>query len=143
MGCFSFLCKECNEPIKSNSFSGELVHLFLLEKGKPVDYMKGQYDSYARVFAESRPQVDDPSIEHHLGKSYQWKRTWSECCDLLFTKGNQDGISAIHDKCVTGEIPTTISEDDPDQGWGDYSEITAEEVCKNSYKGFENDNKIE
>ena len=36
MGCFSFICDECGEPVNSNSFDGELVELFLLKKGKVI-----------------------------------------------------------------------------------------------------------
>jgi hypothetical protein len=143
MGCFSFMCKECNEPVNSDSFSGELVHLFLLKDGKPIDYMKGQYNSYGRVFAELRPQVDDPNIKHHLGKSYQWKLPWSDVCDLMSSQSPEyHGMAAIHDRCTTGVVPTTRSEDDEYQGWGNYEDISAEEICINSYKGFKNDNEI-
>ena len=44
MGCFSFLCKECGEPILSNSFRGQQVKLFLLKNSEIIqemeDYLK-------------------------------------------------------------------------------------------------------
>ncbi|RLC08098.1 MAG: hypothetical protein DRI24_23885, partial [Deltaproteobacteria bacterium] len=129
MGCFSFLCKKCNKPINSNSFSGEPVHLFLLSEGEVIDKMEGQYDSYGRVFKPGLPQVEDPNIKHHLGQHEDWFINWRDACNLLFNNTNIDGIAAIHDKCYNGKFPTTISEDDPDQGWGEYEDVDRDVVC--------------
>ena len=63
MGCFSFICKESNEPI----ILKDAVYLFLLADGKVIEEMYGRYDEYARVRDEN-------------GKSYQWNVEWSDVC---------------------------------------------------------------
>ncbi len=50
MGCFSYICKESDKAILSDSFSGDLVRLYLLENGKVIEEMRGQYNSYGAVF---------------------------------------------------------------------------------------------
>lgn len=123
MGCFSFMCKVCNEPINSDSAQGQEVALYLLKDGKEIDSMRGEYDSYGRVF------VDEPYIEGELRKSLHWKLPWSganensdSCCSLMFSSNIGDGIAAVHKKCFIGGMiltPTTQSDNDPNQGWGD------------------------
>lgn len=109
MGCFSFICTECGKPINSSSFSGENVRLSLLEDGKVIEEMQGQYDSYGRVFDKN-------------GNSIEWKRSWDEVCDLMFDDTPHSGISAAHVKCIGENYePDKISEDDPNQGWGKYN----------------------
>ena len=114
MGCFSFLCKTCGEPINSDSESGEHCRLYLLENGKVVEEMHGQYDSYGRVFDKD-------------GESILWNRSWEDVCELMFRKDPEDqedhssGIAAIHSDCFCDMIPTTESEGDPQQGWGEYN----------------------
>jgi len=109
MGCFSFLCKECGQPINSSSFRGERCMLFLLVEGLVVESMEGEYDSYGRVFDEE-------------GESIKWGVDWSNVCELMFDKDKSNGIVAIHEDCFKGKIPMERSEDDPDQGWGDFIE---------------------
>jgi len=104
MGCFSFICKQCGNAIKSDSFSGEKVKLFLLKDGKVIEQMEGPYDSYGRVFND-----EDESI--------QWKMDWKDVCALMFDSNTENGIAAIHTKCWKNKIPITRSEDDPKQGW--------------------------
>lgn len=121
MGCFSFICKECGEPILSNSFRGQKVKLSLLEKGVVADEMSGEYNSYGCVFDED------------LKGSKDWKIPWNDVCELMFDGDKGSGIAAVHDKCYSGEVPETRSDDDPNQGWGkdgeyfnnsdDYAEI--------------------
>lgn len=107
MGCFSFLCKKTGRGVQSTSFSGEPVHLFLLKNGKILEYMFGNYNSYGQVF------------KNKLTESFEWKMEWGEVCDLMFSKDKSNGIAAIlASHFVEGEIPTTRSEDDPNQGWG-------------------------
>ena len=106
MGCFSFICKESGLPVASDSFSGDAVRMYLLENGKVVEEMRGHYDSYGRVFHADKED------------SFEWKMDWHEVCDLMFTKNEGDGIAVILEKYFTGNIPTTRSESDPDQGWG-------------------------
>ena len=107
MGCFSFLCKACGKSIKSNSFRGEPVTLYLLKDGKVLQSMEGEYDSYGRVFGE------------------KWAMPWGEVCDLMFSEDRRDGIAAIHVKCRQALPPLTQSERDPNQGWGEDGELFA------------------
>ena len=104
MGCFSFICQVCGQPILSNSFRGERVRLFLLENGKIIEEMEGEYDSYGRVF-------DDNS------ESIKWTNEWNKVCDLMFNPKKENGIAAIHTKCSKTLIPTVKSNSDPNQGW--------------------------
>jgi len=110
MGCFSFKCKECNQPVLSDSRTGQDVKLFLLEKGEVVERMEGQYDSYGRVF------VAVPKNES-FKDSVQWDRDWSDVCNLMFSEDKGTGMAAVHSSCFK-QVPTTKSEDDPNQGWG-------------------------
>lgn len=119
MGCFSFLCKECSKGIKSNSFQGEKVKLYLLKNGEIIDSMEGQYDSYGRVF-KGGTQVS--TVEHQLMESIHWCMGWSKVCDLIFMSDKSNGIAAIHSKCYKDLIPVTRSENDPNQGWGENGE---------------------
>ena len=120
MGCFSFLCKECGEPVLSNSFRGQKVKLFLLKDGEVVQDMEGEYDSYGRVFTEDRSDSidwDNPFPDKPTD------RPWSHVCDLMFDDDKSNGIAAIHSKCLNGSTPTTRSENDPNQGWGEEGEL--------------------
>lgn len=106
MGCFSFICKESGLPVASSSFDGDAVRMYLLKGGKVLEEMRGHYDSYGRVFTADKED------------SFEWKMDWHEVCDLMFTKNEGDGIAVILEKYFNGNIPTTRSEGDPDQGWG-------------------------
>jgi hypothetical protein len=108
MGCFSFLCKESGLPVASDSFSGDAVRMYLLRNGKLIEEMRGHYDSYGRVFKDSTYE-----------ESFEWKTDWNEVCDLMFTKNKGDGIAVVLEKYFTGTIPTTRSEGDRNQGWGE------------------------
>jgi hypothetical protein len=108
MGCFSFLCKESGLPVASDSFSGDAVRMYLLRNGKLIEEMRGHYDSYGRVFKDSTYE-----------ESFEWKTDWNEVCDLMFTKNKGDGIAVVLEKYFTGNIPTTRSEGDRNQGWGE------------------------
>ena len=105
MGCFSFMCKESDKPAWSSSFDGDAVRLFLLKGGKVIEEMQGHYDSYGRVFDKN-------------GESFEWKLEWGEVCDLMFSKNDGDGIALVLEKHWKGVVPTTQSEQDPEQGWG-------------------------
>jgi hypothetical protein len=107
MGCFSFICKESGLPVASDSFSGDAVRLYLLKNGKVIEEMRGHYDSYGRVFKDK--QCED---------SFEWKMEWGEVCDMMFNDNDGDGIAVVLENYFTGNIPTTQSEGDPDQGWG-------------------------
>jgi hypothetical protein len=106
MGCFSFVCKESGLPVASDSFSGDAVRMYLLKDGEVIEEMRGHYDSYGRVFTADKED------------SFQWSLEWGDVCDLMFTKNEGDGIAVILEKYFTGNIPTTRSESDPNQGWG-------------------------
>lgn len=105
MGCFSFMCKECNRPILSNSFRGQSVKLFLLKDGEVLQHMSGEYDSYGEVF------TDD------LSGSKLWDTPWSKVSDLMFDDDESNGIAAIHTECYSGVTPNRRSEHDPNRGW--------------------------
>ncbi len=122
MGCFSFMCKKTERPALSTSFAGSPVHMFLLEKGKVIEQMHGNYDSYGCVF-DGR------------GDSFEWKKSWNDCCDLMFSPNKSNGIALILDPhWKEGDpYPTERSADDPNQGWGDGSELMGD----TSEGGFE------
>ena len=108
MGCFSFICKESGLPIASDSFSGDACRMYLLKDGKVIEEMHGHYDSYGRVFSDSTYE-----------NSFHWKMDWHDVCDLMFNKDESNGIAVVLEKYFNGTIPTTRSENDPDQGWGE------------------------
>ena len=107
MGCFSFICKESGLPVASSSFNGDACRVYLLKDGKVIEEMRGHYDSYGRVFKDST-----------FEDSFEWGMEWGKVVDLMFTKNEGDGIAVILEKYFTGTIPTTRSESDPNQGWG-------------------------
>lgn len=134
MGCFSFLCQECGKGIKSSSFDGERCKLYLLQGGKVIDLLEGEYNSYGSVFIDTDQQAGplrdsrlwqlQISTPETVGES-GYKRDsesagWSAICDLMFSKKIGNGIAAVHECCFTGNVPTMRSLDDPNQGWGDY-----------------------
>jgi len=116
MGCFSFKCKESGKPVASSSFDGDAVRLYLLKDGKVIEEMVGHYDSYGRVFGTEKEPNDTSMTET---TSYEWKTPWGEVCDLMFNPNESNGIAAVLECYFTGEIPTTRSDDDRDQGWGE------------------------
>jgi hypothetical protein len=105
MGCFSFKCKESGKAVASSSFDGDAVRMYLLKDGKVIEEMRGHYDSYGRVFDSS-------------GGSFEWDTPWDEVCDLIFDNDESNGIAVVLEKYYVGNIPTTRSEDDRNQGWG-------------------------
>lgn len=107
MGCFSFICKESGLPVASSSFDGDACRLYLLKDGEVIEEMRGHYDSYGRVFKDKQCEA-----------SFEWKMEWGKVCDLMFNGNSGDGIAVVLEKYFNGKIPTTISEGDPDQGWG-------------------------
>lgn len=111
MGCFSFLCKKSGKPALSTSFDGSPCHLFLLVDGEVVEEMSGNYDSYGRVFRTSE-----------MKESFEWEMDWSDVCSLMFDSNPNSGIAMILDEYWDGVYPTTQSESDPEQGWGEPEE---------------------
>jgi hypothetical protein len=126
MGCFSFKCLECGRGVLSSSFSGEPVHLFLLKKGKVLQQMTGEYNSYGAVFID---KTQREGVKHDLRNSVEWndpspddsgRDPWHKICDLMHDKEDfTGGIAAVHVACYKGELPTIRSPRDPNQGWGD------------------------
>jgi hypothetical protein len=80
--------------------------MYLLKDGKLLEEMRGHYDSYGRVFKNSK-----------CDESFEWNMDWFEVCDLMFTENKGDGIAVVLEKYFTGTIPTTRSDGDPNQGW--------------------------
>jgi len=115
MGCFSFKCKVSGKPVASSSFDGDAVRLFLLKDGKVIEEMVGHYDSYGRVFGTEKDPNDSSLTDT---TSFEWKMPWDEVCDLIFHQNEGNGIAAVLECYFNGDIPTTRSEDDPNQGWG-------------------------
>ena len=113
MGCFSFICPQCGDPINSDSFSGEHCVLMLLQDGKVIDEMSGQYNSYGCVFK-------GPSCE----RSHKWGLDWDDVCELLFSDARGTGMAAYHSPCWQSErrmgYEPRVSDRDPEQGWGEY-----------------------
>lgn len=110
MGCFSFICKVSGLPVASDSMSGDAVRIYLLKDGKVLEEMKGHYDSYGRVFKDSK-----------CDESFQWQMPWNDVVDLMFTTNVGDGMAMVLEKYFTGTVPITRSKDDRNQGWGDYN----------------------
>jgi len=135
MGCFSWLCKECDKGIKSTSFSGDECLLFLLKDGEVVQKMEGQYNSYGSCFVEGysilekaedsesqnwedpTPQI--PMREKRMEGEGHWDLVWERVCELMHGYDLRSGIAAYHKGCYLGLLPTTRSESDPNQGWGE------------------------
>jgi WD40 repeat protein len=107
MGCFSFVCKESGLPVASSSFDGDAVRMYLLKDGEVIEEMRGHYDSYGRVFTKDKED------------SFQWNLEWGKVVDLMFTPNEGDGMAVILEKYFNGNIPTTRSKSDPNQGWGE------------------------
>ena len=115
MGCFSFKCQKCGRGIQSDSSTGERSILFLLKKGKVLQKMTGEYDSYGRVFKQ-----DGSSQEWDNPKDYG--NAWSNVCSLMFSDDFGDGIAAFHEDCYDGVEPHIQSESDPNKGGGEMEE---------------------
>jgi hypothetical protein len=119
MGCFSYICPECEHPICSDSFSGEHCILMLVKDGNVLEWMQGEYDSYGRVF-----KVETKGLGPHSGDeaSYLWTvMDWSDICSLHYGGCSYSGIAAYHSGCFDGDMENVcVSNDDPEQGWGDY-----------------------
>lgn len=122
MGCFSFICQISGEPILSNSFSGDAVHLFLLENGKVIEHMFGNYDSYGRVFSDEPNTAASSLLDY---ESYEWRTDWGTIVDWMCGDNPEYGIAAILEPYwKEGDAyPTVKSSDDPHQGWGHHAEL--------------------
>lgn len=132
MGCFSWKCLECGRGILSSSFSGEKAHLYLLNKGKILQQITGEYNSYGSVFIDG---TQEENVKHSLRKSVEWvnpfpnipyedeeylthsDQNWHRICNMMDDEDITTGIAAIHMHCYK-KPPETRSARDPNQGWG-------------------------
>lgn len=114
MGCFSFMCQSTGKAVLSNSSSGNKVTLFLLQNGKVLEYMHGNYDSYGRVFSK---KTDD-----EFQKSFEWDMDWGDVCELMFDNNPKSGIAADMNWSEGDPFPEYASPQDPNQGWGEDGE---------------------
>ena len=105
MGCFSYICKTTGRAVASDSLSGDAVYMFRLEGGEVKEIMYGNYDSYGRVFDKD-------------GNSFTWDKDWGDCVDDHFNDNDDDGFAVVLVSHYDDELPTTKSDDDPNQGWG-------------------------
>lgn len=106
MGCFSYMCSGCEQPINSDSFSGEHVILFLIEAGEVLEWMQGQYNSYGCVFRDDLKSSQDwVSVNDDKRHGLHWN---SEL---------DDGIAAYHSGCYDKNLTLECSDGDPEQGW--------------------------
>lgn len=128
MGCFSYICPKCNKSIRDE----EGVKLFVLQGGKVLEEMEGNYTLYGKV--------DDK----------KWTNDWSIICDLIFNNHPCDGMAAIHSDCWDGEVPTECSDGDEKQGCGKklkssttVSEHTFYELIQESARDIEDAKKME
>ncbi len=122
MGCFSFLCSTCEEPLNSDSFSGEHCTLFLMEKGLILEWMQGQYDSYGRVFDDARESVEWASRDWSMLGTKE--HSGANVCDLMSSSDSESGLAAYHTECLEIGKHPIVSDHDPEQGWGDYKYTT-------------------
>jgi len=132
------MCKKSGTPGQSSSFDGSPVHLFLLRKGKVIEHMHGNYDSYGRVFSDKKDPKDTSLTPT---TSFEWKLDWNKCCDLMFDKDKSNGLALIHDRYwhEGDPYPTERSDDDPNQGWGNDGELmgdTSENLWKKVEKPY-------
>ena len=112
--------------------------IVLLHKGKIVERMVGEYDSYGRVFIKGgrHELLAEPISEgdEKEDNSYVWEyASWSDICSdkIWFGKDETSGFAMIHEDCLDGPAhdwsPKERTKHDPNQGWG--SEEEWEEVC--------------
>ena len=110
MGCFSYICKQSGLAVNSTSFIGDEVYMFLLENGKVIEEMFGNYDSYGKVF--------------DVG---EWKKDWGDIVNWQFGENKSYGIAVVLASYYDGVPPKTRSEQDNNQGWNEvlfYNEKT-------------------
>lgn len=126
MGCFSYLCKVCNEPINFDCDKdiGEHCTLYLLENGRIIEEMTGEYNSYGCVYKDKELKYPD---RYAKWESYDW----SEICDLNFTPAKNCGIAAVHTDCHPlnpykpfSDVLKTRSDGDENQGNAETRHIT-------------------
>jgi len=118
MGCFSYLCSCCGEPIRSDSYSGERCTLYSIKNGVVIESMTGQYNSYGQVFKSDLEEVHDWEVVD-----------WDGICM------GESVIHAVHEKCKPKNYkPFGESEGDDNQGWGDYDKDQPTGSCHLLYE---------
>lgn len=123
MGCFSYMCSECEHPICSDSFSGEHCILMLVVENKVIEWMQGEYSSYGTVFKiDPRAYKSRENGLAGVDDCYSWTvMDWGDIVDLHFGGNSYSGIAAYHSGCFDGDMENVcVSNDDPEQGWEDY-----------------------
>jgi hypothetical protein len=106
------------------------VRMYLLKNGEVLEEMRGRYSGYG--------DIEEGTCTYHMIKNekglpvnvlskkykavrdvsnWQWTDWDGICNDFLFTKTDKTGIAVILESEFRDCIPTTVSEDDPDQGW--------------------------
>jgi len=138
MGCFSYICPHCGRGLECFSKkhpNGEPVRLFFLVDGEVVEKMAGIYDGYGRVSkSDEATHTVLKRDRTHPAKGWddnavEWEYAeWVHMVTMHFhdAKGDPDapkdpftGFAGCHMGCGEPDwVPTDISEDDPDQGWG-------------------------
>jgi len=106
MGCFSYKCKSCDNPIWSDSFNGHQCVGFYLLNGKVIEEVRGEYNSYGGTFEKPSWSSDE----------------WGRMVDVHYNDDNTSGFAFFHEACYNSELPTTKSADDPFQGWLDFGD---------------------
>lgn len=107
MGCFSFNCKKCDQPVLHSFGWGQAVRLYLLEDGAVIESMDGMYSGFGTV-------INDHSDQQ------EWKtKSWLDICALIASDDECNGIAAVHEGCYDtyGAVPSTKSSDAPYQGY--------------------------
>ena len=101
----------------------------LVKEGVVLEWMQGQYDSYGRVF-----KVETKGLGPHCGDeaSYLWTAMdWGDIVSLHYNGCSYSGIAAYHSGCFDGDMENvTVSNDDPEQGWGTYLQGTRSAIWR-------------
>ena len=125
MGEFSYICKQCNTPINAE----EACIFFLLVNGEIVEFQKGHNSNYGGVSDYSQGP----------GGTTEWKYDeWTNLNDLHHGGDISNGFAVFHQVCYKGIPPTTLSANDPNQGWGrqreKYSSKKSYDLCQICFK---------
>ena len=138
MGMFSYICSRTGEAISSEEL---LVTLYHLEGGKIVEVMSGPYNGYGAVngswqvvhkLRKDGKLVDVAPAVNPDYAAEEWYTDWQEMVNLHFDPCKGNGMHAVKGGYDPEYMPSTCSEDDPNQGWGsgdEYCDHCGEEDC--------------
>lgn len=120
MGHFSYLCSECEQPIRSDCHSGEHCILMVVDEGTVLEWMQGQYNGYGKVFKVDDDVIDAENLPDD--DSYEWTcLPWGDIVNLHYNGCSYSGIAAYHTGCFHGDMQNVcVSDNDPEQGDLDY-----------------------